>query len=388
MNRAHVDAVLADAAATGKVPGVVAAVATADGVVYQGAHGVREVGRPEPMTDDTLLWIASMTKAITTAAAMQLVERGALSLDAPAGELLPYLASVQVCDGFDSAGKPRLRPPRTPVTLRHLLTHTSGFVYNMWNSDMARYQAAVPAPAREPGRNVAFEMPLVFDPGARWEYGIGIDWAGMLVEAASGQRLGRYLDEYIFGPLGMTSTSFSVSNAQRARRASLHSRTANGLAPMASFMPDDPEFDGGGGGLHSTVPDYMQFLQMLLHGGTWNGATILAPETVASMSRNHIGALECTPMRSIKPSMSNDCDFFPGMPQKWGLSFLINTQASAEGRSAGSLAWAGLANSFYWIDPVKRVTAVMATQILPFCDDDALGLFRRFERAVYGGLGA
>jgi CubicO group peptidase (beta-lactamase class C family) len=318
---------------------------------------------------------------------MQLVERGEVTLDEPVGRLIPYLGQVQVCEGFDAEGRPRLRAPRRAITLRHLLTHASGFVYNIWNETMARYQATMPAPARVPGRNVALELPLVFDPGERWEYGIGIDWAGVLVETLSGQRLGAYLDENILGPLGMTSTSFALSDNQLARRAALHARTEEGIGTTRGFVPDKPEFDGGGGGLHSTVPDYLQFVQMILHGGAWNGATILAPETVALMSRNHLGALDVAPMRSSVPAFSNDCDFFPGMAQKWGLSFLINTQRSAEGRSAGSLAWAGLANCYYWIDPVKRVTGVMATQILPFCDIDALTLFRQFERAVYASLG-
>src|SRR4029434_8457331 len=229
---------------------------------------------------------------------------------------------VQVCEGFDADGRPRLRPPRRPITLRHLLTHTSGFVYNIWNETLARYQATQPPPTRVPGRNVSLELPLAFDPGERGECGIGIDGAGVLVEVVSGQRLGAYFDEHILGPLGMASTSFALSNNQLERRATLHARTADGLSPTRSFMPDKPEFDGGGGGLNSTVPDYLQFVQMLLHGGTWNGATILAPETVSLMSRNHLGALNVTPMRSVNPAFSNDCDFFPGMAQKWGLSFL------------------------------------------------------------------
>jgi len=378
--------IFAAATANGTIPGVVAGVATADGVVHQSAHGVRQAGLSDAMTDDTVFWVASMTKAVTAVAAMQLVERGEVTLDDPVGALIPYLAQVQVCEGFDADSQPRLRAPRRPITLRHLLTHTSGFVYNIWNETMARYQATMPAPARVSGRNVALELPLAFDPGERWEYGIGIDWAGVLVEAVSGQRLGAYFDEHILGPLGMTSTSFTLSPAQLGRRAALHARSADGISATRPFVPDTPEFDGGGGGLHSTVPDYLQFVQMILHGGTWNDASILAPETVALMSRNHLGAQGVTPMRSTNPAFSNDCDFFPGMTQKWGLSFLINTQRSAEGRSAGSLAWAGLANCYYWIDPVKRVTGVMATQILPFCDAPALALFRQFERAVYSSL--
>jgi CubicO group peptidase (beta-lactamase class C family) len=370
----------------GVLPGVVAGVATDEGVVHLSAHGVREHGSTIPIATDSVLWIASMTKAVTAVAAMQLVERGALDLDAPAGALLPYLGSVQVCDGFDAEGRPRLRPPRSPVTLRALLTHTAGFVYPIWNADLARYQATMPAPAPAAERDTSLEMPLMFDPGQRWEYGIGIDWAGRLVETVTGQRLGVYLAQHVFAPLGMTATRFGSSPALGERQAAMHMRTPDGLTPVPDIMPSDAPFDGGGGGLYSTVPDYLQFLQMILHRGSFNGARILAPETIALMSSNHIGALDVAPLRSANAMLSNDCNFFPGMAQKWGLSFLINTQPTAEGRAAGSLSWAGLANSYFWIDPVQRVAGVLATQVLPFFDADSVGLFRQFERAAYTAL--
>jgi len=382
----RLDPIFAAAIAAGKVPGVVAAVATDTGVVYQRAHGVRELGGSAPMTDDTLFWIASMTKAITSAAALRLVERGELSLDEPLGERVPYLARVQVCDGFDADDRPKLRAPRTPVTLRHLLTHTSGFVYNIWNATMARYQAAHGSRSG-PGTYAGYEVPLAFDPGTRWEYGVGIDWAGFVVERVAGERLGAHLERHFFAPLGMTSTTFAPSAEQIARRATTHARTPGGLTAIPATMPAAPEIDGGGGGLYSTVPDYLRFTQMILNGGRWNGATILAPKTLAWLEENQIGALDVTPMRSAFPTMSNDCDLLPGMKAKWSLGFLVNPQRSAEGRSAGSLAWAGLPNCYYWIDPTKRVTGVFATQVMPFCDAEALALFRAFERAVYAELG-
>jgi len=380
----RLDSILAAATAAGKVPGVVAAVATDDGVVYQGAHGVRALGRPEPMTNDTMFWIASMTKAITSAAALRLVARGALALDEPLGGRVPHLARVQVLEGFDSEGRPRLRAPSKPVTLRHLLTHTSGFVYNVWNATMARYQAA--RPAADPTTFAAYEMPLVFDPGERWDYGIGIDWAGVAIETVTGQRLGAHLEEHFFGPLGMASTRFTLSADQLPRRASTHVRAPTGLTPVPLPPSVAPALDTGGGGLYSTVPDYLRFVRMILAGGRSNGVTILAPQTIALLRENQIGSLDVAPMRSGFPHVSNDCDFFPGIKAKWSLGFLINTERSAEGRSAGSLAWAGLPNCFYWIDPTKRVTGVLATQIMPFCDVDALTLFRELERAVYASL--
>lgn len=384
---AEIDRVLRQATEDGLVPGVVAAVATPDGTRYEGAHGMRELGGDQPMTTDTVMWVASMTKAITGVAAMQQVERGALSLDAPAADVIPYLSTVKVLDGFDRDGQPVLREPRGAVTLRNLLTHTSGFVYDIWNDDFVRYGQITGTPGIISCQDAALEVPLAFDPGERWDYGIGIDWAGKMVEVATGQKLGNYLRENILDPLGMHDTTFHPTEEQRARRASMHARTDEGLVPIPFDLPEEPEFEMGGGGLFSVVGDYVRFTTMLLRRGRAGGEQILRPETVEEMFRNQIGELTCHELVTAIPAYSNTCDFFPGMEQKWGLTFLINTDDTAEGRSAGSVAWAGLANSYYWIDPVKQVTGVMATQIIPFFDPEAVPLFRRFEAAAYRSLG-
>src|SRR5262249_55549678 len=205
--------------------------------------GLRAIGQDAPMTPDTVVWIASMTKAITGTAAMQLVEKGKLDLERPASEVVPQLAAARVLEGFDAAGKPRLRAPRRPITLRHLLTHTAGFSYEIWSPEIARYQSATGTPGITTCTNAALTTPLLFDPGDRWEYGIGIDWAGKMVETASGQRLDRYLQENILGPLGMKDTSFKLSPDQRARLATVHQRDEKGvLAPIEFGLPEDPEF--------------------------------------------------------------------------------------------------------------------------------------------------
>jgi CubicO group peptidase (beta-lactamase class C family) len=369
------------AAESGDVPGVVAAAANADGVIFEGGFGTRNLATGEPMTADTVVWIASMTKAITGAAAMQQVERGRLSLDGDIAAVLPELGRVQVLEGFDAGGKPRLRAPKRALTLRHLLTHTSGYAYDMWNPDIARYMEATGTPGIISCKNAALALPLAFDPGDRWEYGISSDWAGKAVEAVSGQKLDRYLQEEVFQPLGMTDTAFRIGDAQRKRLAKIHARTPEGFVVTDTELPQDPEFHMGGGGLYGTVGDYLKFAQMILHGGAFNGVRVLKPETVAEMSRNAMGDLVCNPMKTAAPSLSNDVDFIAGM--QWGLSFVINPEPLPTGRSAGSLAWAGLANSYYWIDPVKRVAGVYATQILPFFDQKAVAAFEGFERAVY-----
>jgi len=378
------DQVLDRAVAAGDVPGVVALAADDTGPIYQGAFGTREVGGAQPMTLDTVFWIASMTKAATSVAAMQLVEQGRLDLDQPLGERLPELASPQVLDGFDETGVPLLRPARRPITLRHLLTHTAGFTYDIWNADMGRYAQHAGLPGIIECKNACLGAPLVFEPGDRWEYGINIDWAGKAVELASGQTLNDFLREHVFGPLGMADTGFVLGPSQRERLASMHARAEDGSLQAIPFeVPQEPEFFMGGGGLYSTGPDYLKFLQMLLGDGEYAGAHVLRPETVAEMGKNQIGDLTVGVLKTVQPGSSNDAEFFPGMVKKWGLGYMICTEEAPTGRSAGSLAWAGLANTYYWIDPSKRVAGVIMTQILPFADSTILDLFGQFESAVY-----
>ena len=378
------DSTFTQAVAAKRIPGIVAMAATDKGVLYQGAFGQREIGKPAPMTLDTVVWIASMTKAITGAAAMQLVERGKLSLERPAAEVVSELGAVRVLEGFDAAGKPRLRAPKRPMTLRHLLTHTAGFSYEIWSPDIGRYQQVTNTPGITTCTNAALTTPLLFDPGDRWEYGINIDWAGKMVEAVSGQRLDRYLQDNILGPLGMKDTSFKLSASQNARLSAVHGRGPDGaLGPIEFGIPQDPEFHMGGGGLYGTVPDYLQFCLMIMNGGAHNGAQILQKSTVDLMAQNHIGDLEIGVLKTVMPPLSNDVEPFPGMSKKWGLSFLINTQPVPGGRSANSLAWAGLANTYFWIDRSKRVCGVFASQLFPFYDDTAIDLLGKFETSVY-----
>jgi methyl acetate hydrolase len=375
---------LRQAADAGDVPGVVAAAATADGVMFEAAFGTRDLATGEPMTTDTVVWIASMTKAITSACAMQLVEQGKLSLDDDIAGVLPELGRAQVLEGFDADGAPRLRAPKRAITLRHLLTHTSGHAYDMWNADIVRYMAATGTPGIISCQNAALLLPLVSDPGEKWEYGIAIDFVGKAIEAVSGQNLSQFMQDHMFGPLGMTDTGFKIGEAQRRRLAKIHARTPDGLVSTDTEIPQEPEFHMGGGGLYSTAGDYLKFAQMILHGGSFNGAQVLRPETVAAMSRNAMGELVCNPMKTAVPDATNDVDFIAGM--KWGLGFLINPEALPTGRSAGSLAWAGLANSYYWIDPKRKVAGVYATQVLPFFDRKAVQAFEGFETAVYAAL--
>ncbi len=383
-DKAKIDAVLNGAVSSGNVPGVVAVAADDKGVLYEGAFGKRNLATGTAMTPDTMFWIASMTKAVTSTAAMQMVEQGKLSLDKPISDVVSELSAAQVLEGFDAEGKPKLRPPKRPITLRHLLTHTAGFSYDLWNKDIERYMKVANIPGIGTCKLEALKVPLIADPGDKWEYGINIDWAGKAVERVSGLSLDGYMRDRIFTPLGMKDTVFILKPDQQARLASVHARGADGkLAPIDFGMPQAPEFFMGGGALYSTGRDYLTFLRMLLGGGKLGTAQLLKPETVALMNRNNMGDTNVTLLKTAQPDLTNDAEFFPGMVKKWGLAYMINTQDVPGRRSAGSLAWAGLANTYFWLDPKKKVAGVVMTQILPFADAKALQVLADFESAVY-----
>ncbi len=385
--KSGLDDVLAAGIQAGAAPGAVAIVVNRDGVLWQGAAGERAAGSGVEMTTDTVGAIFSMTKAITGAAAMQLVEQGKLDLDAPAGKVCPWLHEVQVLDGFADSGEPRLRAPRSPVTLRNLLTHTSGFTYELWNANEARWKETTGALSLFTLENKALQTPLAFDPGTRWEYGTGIDWAGKMVEAVSGMTLGEYFAKFLTGPLGMSDTAFTHSPSMLERASAVHTRLPDGsLQTMELPPPENPEFEMGGGGLHGTMSDYGKFIRMILNDGELDGVRVLKPETVATMCENHIGDLRVQNLKTVAPPFSNDAEFFPGQPKSWGLTFQINETAADTGRPAGTLMWAGLANSFFWIDRSNGVGGAYLSQILPFADEKSMALFFDIERTVYHSL--
>ena len=377
----ELDQILGEAVDRGDLIGAAMAVSTPRGA-YAGAAGQRSEGAA--MTPDTIVWIASMTKAVTAVAAMQLVEQGLVELDAPCGDLVPYLADVEVLDGFSDGGEPLLRPPKRPVTLRHLLTHTAGFGYDFTDARIARYVAEQGVPSTIDGSTASYEQPILFDPGDRWAYGINIDWAGQVIEAVTKTRLDEYLRSAIFDPLGLDDTGFRRDADRRDRTADMYLRTPDGLVQIPFELNEDPEFLMAGGGLYGTVVDYLRFLRMMLGGGELEGTRVLTAETVRTMAANHVGDLIVSGWQTANPVLSNDVDF--GTGQQFGLSFLINHETTPEGRAAGSLMWGGLANIYYWIDLTSEVAGVFATQILPFFDGPALDTWRALERTVYTSL--
>ena len=384
----NLDSILSQAVSDGAIPGVVAGVTDADEDLYLSGFGERVIGSGDEMTADTVGWIASMTKAVTGTAAMQLVEQGRLDLDAPVSDVLPILGDVRVLDGFDDDGSPRTRAPQRAITLRQLMTHTAGFSYEIWNGDIIRYQEATETPGIISCLDAALKTPLLFDPGDAWDYGINIDWVGKMVEEVSGQRLGAYFQQNIFQPLGMTDTAFRITDSMRSRLAKIHHRMEDGsLAPDVELeIPQEPEFEMGGGGLYGTVGDYMRFIRMILNHGSVGNEQVLRRETVEMMSRNQMGDLLVRELKTAIPPFSHDAEFFPGMSKSWGLSFMINNEDAPTGRPAGSLAWAGLANSFFWIDPKNAIGGVYLTQVLPFVDVKSFPLYITFETATYESL--
>lgn len=364
------DAVLRTGATGHGIPAVAAMVATAEKTTYAGAFGERA-------RIDSIFRIASMTKAITSVAAMQLVEQGKAQLDEPVAKYLEEFRSLQVLEGFaPGSGKPVLRPARKPVTLRRLLSHTSGLAYDNWNADLLRYMAQT---------GPAAVAPLMTEPGTRWEYGTSVDWVGRLVERVSALSLEEYFQRHILRPLGMQDTSFILPPAKFDRLIDSWQREGDGtLKPVPRTQPTPPKTFNGGGGLYSTAADYVRFMQMILRRGQGGGGVrVLAAGTVEQMASNQVGTLSAGKMKTAKPDRSSDVDFHPGVSDGFGLGFLINSTAYPGGRSAGSLAWAGLLNTFYWIDPHRDLCAVLLMQFLPFCDTQAMEMLREFERGVY-----
>ncbi len=370
-----IDALLQAGVESGAVPGAVAVVVGPEGIEHESAAGT---------APDTMFRFASMTKAMGSIAALALVEDGRLDLDAPVASVLPAFGELQVLEGFDG-DTPRLRPPATQATIRQLLNHTAGHGYWFGHEDLKRYHEVTGAPNVFSGLRDALNAPLVFDPGTTWNYGINTDWLGQVVEEVAGASLEQFLSERVWGPLGMTDTTFFPSDAQRARLMPVAQRQADGsLAPSPHDIPADPEFCAAGHGSYGTASDYGRFVAMLLAGG----APVLRSESVDLAFGDHLGGVPL-PDRTIstEPELLNEFDALP-FPQTWGLGFHI-TSVDLEGmRRAGTGDWAGLFNSYFWVDRAAGVGGVLMTQVLPFFDARVVELLVGFEQAVYAAVGA
>ena len=365
----EIETLLREAVGQKRVPMAVAMLADSRGVVFEHAVGAGK---------DAIFAIASMTKPVTSVAVMQLVEAGRVKLDEPAGAYVPELAAVRVLDNG------RLRPPKTLVTVRHLLTHTAGFGYEFSNRELFDLVAKKEVPSIMAGGDAFLKAPLLFDPGVQWEYGTSTDWLGKLVERVSGQSLDVYFQQKIFAPLGMSDTFFSVPPEKQSRMVPTFQRSADGHLAENPRQPARPvEFLSGGGGLFSTASDYLKFVRALLAGGALGEHRILSSQSVTIMGTNQIGRLPLRPMPSLIPQLATDGALLPGALDEFGLGFALNSTAVGTGRGANTLSWAGIFNTFFWIDREKQVAAVLMTQMLPFLDPGPMKLLEDFDRAVY-----
>jgi len=375
-----IDAMLLGAVERKDIPGVVAMAADRSRVIYQGAFGMADIAAARPLRLDALFRIASMTKPVTAVAAMQLVERGRVALDDPAEKYFPDFANQSVLESFDAAtGAYKLRPATKPVTVRHLFTHTSGLGYRFTSPILRDFKPRAGDPAR----------PLLFEPGEQWMYGTSTDWLGRLVEKISGLSLDEYFRRRIFTPLQMSDTFYDVPQAKQPRLVAAHRRQADGSLAKLPAQPRPTGFKPvGGGGLSSTAADYIRFTRMLLNGGMLDGARILSAASVEAMAQNQIGSVGVPALRSSAPTVSDDFSFIADGRDKWGLGFLITSDAVPGKRSAGSLSWGGVNNTYFWVDRASGVAGVIMMQFLPFADRKALALYDAFERGVYRLAGA
>ncbi len=370
-----------------RVPGVVAMVTDRHRNIYEGAAGKRRLDQPADMTTDSVFAIFSTTKAITGTAVLQLVEEGKLDLDAPAKTYAPDLGKLQVIEGFDDKGEPRLRAPKRDITTRMLMVHSAGLGYDFINHTYNRLAQEKGQPSVITASKASLMTPLLFDPGERWEYGTNLDWCGQIVESIAGRRLGEVFKTRIFEPLGIQDTAFELTDAMRRRLAGIHARNADGsLTPMDFELPANPEIHMGGHGLYGTIGDYMRFIRMWLNDGAGEHGRVLKAETVRMAEKNHLGNNKVTAITGVITSLANDAEFFPGQSKSWALSFMINDEQAPTGRPAGALGWAGLANLFYWIDRQNGFGGFWATQILPFGDPTSFIGYINFETSFYEAL--
>jgi methyl acetate hydrolase len=357
--------------------GVVVMAADRKGIIYQGAFGVADIGAATPLKSDSLFRIASMTKAVTSTAAMQLIEQGRFALDDPVAKYFPQFAKLQVFESFDPAtGAYRLTPATGTVTIRHLFTHTSGLGYPFTSAILRDFKP-------RPGEDYPVG-PLLFEPGTRWHYGTSVDWLGRVVEKIAGMSLEDYFRLRIFNPLGMPDTFYFVPKDKEARLVPVGRRQPDGSLVRDKVQPPTSGFTPiGGGGLTSTAADYVRFTRMILNGGQLDDALVLSAASVAAMGQNQIGTVGVPALKSAMPERSEDFSFIADGRDKWGLGFLITTDAVAGKRTSGSLSWGGINNTYYWLDPARGVTGVIMMQFLPFADHRALGVYDTFERGVY-----
>ena len=379
--------VIDTAISEGELHFAVAAVGNTSGQLWSHSAGHRDAQKTSVAADDNIIQIASMTKLITTIGALQLVEQGVLDLDTPITAYVPQLSELQVLEGFDEQDNPILENADRAPTVRELMTHTGGYVYEFWNANAKKASELGVSESLFSGGNY-LAAPLAFEAGTAWEYGINTDWLGVIIERISGQRLSVYFDENIFGPLRMVDTFYELPQEKMNRSVTVMARVNDALIELPTLQPAPMAIGSmahysGGGGLYSTVADYGRVLQMLLNDGVLDGETLLNPETVDSMFANNIGDIQLAALGTVMPEVSNTADMSFGNPATFGLGLLLHSEGIEGGRKAYSGSWAGLFNSYYWVDRESKTYGIFGTQILPFFDAASVDTLLKLEQAVY-----
>lgn len=368
------DAVLGDAVAGGQIPGVVGLVTGRDAVLYRGAFGVMDATGNAPMRADAIFRIFSMTKPITSAGVMMLVEEGQISLDDPASTYLPELADREVLVSVDPADSSIVtRHAVRTMTVLDLLRHTSGFGYSFSNQTLLDWTRASGLPE--------LEQPLLHEPGERWTYGSSTYFLGRIIERVSGETLVEFLGSRVFDRLGMSDTSFDLDPADASRLVAIYGR--KGITLMG--QPNPPRYQAnirGDGGLLSTADDYARFIRAILGNGATAGTRLLSAESVAEMTHDRLVAMTVTEQPGAIPSVSRSFPLGAGR-DGFGLGFQVAAVGPADMRPKGSLSWAGLLNTHFWIDRSNGLGVVLMMQVSPFYDQGAIDALRAFERALY-----
>ena len=369
---------LLDATARGDVPGVAVTVVNKDGVVYNEAFGKSSTLRDTPMAKDTIFNIASMTKAVTSVAIMMLADEGKLKLDDDVAKYLPKYKDPVVISKFNAAdGSYETRPAKHPITIRHLLTHTSGIGYGFSSQTVATL-------TQKTGKT-ELDLPLLFEPGESWAYGASTRVLGQVVEAISGQKLDAFLEARILKPLDMQDTGYLVPQSKYARVVAVNQRGADGKfteRPAGGTIPAQVQGDGG---LYSTASDYGLFLRMLLNGGKLGNARLLNEKTVKTMFESQTGGVVVQPQKSTNLSLSRDFPVGAG-EDKWGLGFQLAKTQRPNMRTPGSGTWAGIFNTHFFIDPTREIGVVVMMQTLPFYDEASMKVYSGVEEIVYKNL--
>ena len=380
-----VEGILNQAVENSTVPGAIFALTNPDGEIQEVTAGTLGIDNDDPVTTSTMFRLMSMTKALTSVGALQLIEQGELGLEQEVASVRPEFAEIKVLDGFDG-DRPRLREPKRQATIKHLLTHTAGHGYAFGNAELLRYHEATGVPNELSGLRASLGKPLIADPGTVWNYGINTDWLGQVIEAVSGQDLAAYLEEHVFRPLGMSDTTFAPTDEQSSRMMQLHARTPDGGLALMEWPVPEPEFWPGGHGASGTAGDYARFMTALMRGGELDGARILSPETVDLMFTDQLGGIPVpTEIKSAMPELSNDV-ISPPFSQGFGLGLHVFTEDLPGMRRAGSGDWSGLCNCYYWIDRTSGVAGAFLTQVLPYFDARILETALGIEQAVYAEL--